>query len=247
MAAPIIVFGANGGIGEALARRLARAGAPLFLTGRSVEKVGPLADELNARYGVCDVLDEAAVSAIVQEAGQDGGQDGGGIAGLAYCVGSIDIKPLKATRDEDFIQAYRLNVLGAVNAIRAAEKGLKAAKGSVVLFSTVAVQQGFANHALIASAKGAVEGLGRSLAAEFAPHIRVNVVAPSLTRTPLAHGLTSNEQMLQSIASLHALGRIGEPDDIAAMAAFLLTRESGWITGQVYGVDGGRSTLRTKG
>src|SRR3954469_17884458 len=114
MAAPIIVFGANGGIGEALARRLARAGAPLFLTGRSVEKVGPLADELNARYGVCDVLDEAVVSAIVQEAGQDGG-----IAGLAYCVGSIDIKPLKATSDEDFIQAYRLNVLGAVNAIRA--------------------------------------------------------------------------------------------------------------------------------
>ena len=125
MTAPIIVFGANGGIGEALARRLARAGAPLFLTGRSAEKIGPLADELKARHGVCDVLDEAAVSSIVQEAGQDGD----GIAGIAYCVGSIDIKPLKATTDEDFIQAYRLNVLGAVNAIRAAEKGLKSAKG----------------------------------------------------------------------------------------------------------------------
>src|SRR3954463_6867821 len=108
MTAPIIVFGANGGIGEALARRLARAGAPLFLTGRSVEKVGPLADELNARYGVCDVLDEAAVSGIVQEAGREEGRDGGGIAGLAYCVGSIDIKPLRATNEEDFIQAYRL-------------------------------------------------------------------------------------------------------------------------------------------
>jgi NAD(P)-dependent dehydrogenase (short-subunit alcohol dehydrogenase family) len=188
MTAPIIVFGANGGIGEALARRLARAGAPLFLTGRSAEKIGPLADELKARHGVCDVLDETAVSGIVQEAGQDGD----GIAGIAYCVGSIDIKPLKAT-------------------------------------------------------KGAVEGLGRSLAAEFAPHVRVNVVAPSLTRTPLAHSLTSNEPMVQSIAGLHALGRIGEPDDIAAMAAFLLTKESGWITGQVFGVDGGRSSLRTKG
>lgn len=243
MTAPIIVFGANGGIGEALARRLARAGAPLFLTGRSADKIGPLADELKARHGVCDVLDEAAVSAIVQEAGQDGE----GIAGIAYCVGSIDIKPLKATTDEDFIQVYRLNVLGAVNAVRAAEKGLKSAKGSVVMFSTVAVGQGFANHALIASAKGAVEGLARSLAAELAPHVRVNVVAPSLTRTPLAQGLTSNEQMVQSIAGLHALGRIGEPDDIAAMAAFLLTKESGWITGQVFGVDGGRSSLRTKG
>jgi NAD(P)-dependent dehydrogenase (short-subunit alcohol dehydrogenase family) len=117
----------------------------------------------------------------------------------------------------------------------------------VVLFSTVAVRQGFANHTVIASAKGAVEGLALSLAAELAPHVRINAIAPSLTRTPLAHGLLTNDQMVQSIAQLHALGRLGEPDDIAAMAAFLLTPDSGWITGQVIGVDGGRSTLRTKG
>ncbi|EWY38762.1 short-chain dehydrogenase [Skermanella stibiiresistens SB22] len=242
MAAPIIILGANGGIGEALARRLSARGAELFLTGRSPEKVGALADELKARHAVCDVLDPGSVAAAVAEA-----DTGEGIAGLAYCVGSIDIKPLKATKPEDFIQTYRLNVLGATDAIRAAEKGLKAAKGSVVLFSTVAVQQGFANHALIATAKGAVEGLGRSLAAEYAPHVRVNVVAPSLTRTPLAHTLTANEQMLQSIAGLHALGRIGEAEDIAALADFLLGPDSAWITGQVYGVDGGRSSLRTKG
>lgn len=242
MAAPIIIFGANGGIGEALARRLAAGGAELFLTGRSADKVGALADELKARHARCDVLDPAQVEAAVAEADQ-----GEGIAGIAYCVGSIDIRPLKATKHDDFIQTYKLNVLGAVDAVRAAEKGLKSAKGAVVLFSTVAVQQGFANHTLIATAKGAVEGLGRSLAAELAPHVRVNVVAPSLTRTPLAHGLTSNEQMTQSIAGLHALGRIGEPDDIAATAAFLLGKDSGWITGQVFGVDGGRSSLRTKG
>jgi NAD(P)-dependent dehydrogenase (short-subunit alcohol dehydrogenase family) len=242
MAAPIIILGASGGIGEALARRLSARGAELFLTGRSPEKVGALADELKARHAVCDVLESSAVAAAVAEA-----DTGEGIAGLAYCIGSIDIKPLKATKPEDFIQTYRLNVLGATDAIRAAEKGLKAAKGSVVLFSTVAVQQGFANHTLIATAKGAVEGLGRSLAAEYAPHVRVNVVAPSLTRTPLAHTLTANEQMLQGIAGLHALGRIGEAEDIAALADFLLGPDSSWITGQVYGVDGGRSSLRTKG
>src|SRR3712207_2767704 len=116
MAAPIIIFGANGGIGEALARRLAAAGRPLFLVGRSAEKVGPLADALKARSGQCDVFDADMIKAVVGEADQ-----GEGIAGLAYCVGSIDIKPLRATNDEDFIRAYRLNVLGAVNAIRTAE------------------------------------------------------------------------------------------------------------------------------
>jgi len=242
MAAPIIIFGATGGIGEALARRLAPTGTPLFLVGRSPDKVGPLADELSARSGIADVLDGDSVDAVVTQA-----DEGQGIAGIAYCVGSIVIKPLKAASESDFIDAYRLNVLGAVRAIRAAEKGLKAAKGSVVLFSTVAVRQGFANHTVIASAKGAVEGLALSLAAELAPHVRINAIAPSLTRTPLAHGLLTNDQMVQSIAQLHALGRLGEPDDIAAMAAFLLTPDSGWITGQVIGVDGGRSTLRTKG
>ena len=117
----------------------------------------------------------------------------------------------------------------------------------MVLFSTVAVQQGFPNHSVIAAAKGAVEGLTRSLAAELAPAIRVNAVAPSLTQTPLAAALTRNDQMAKAIAGMHAIPRLGDPEDIAACAAFLLSPESGWITGQIIGVDGGRSTLRVKG
>jgi NAD(P)-dependent dehydrogenase (short-subunit alcohol dehydrogenase family) len=118
---------------------------------------------------------------------------------------------------------------------------------SVVLFSSVAVAQGFAAHASIAMAKGAVEGLTRSLAAELAPKVRVNSIAPSLTRTPLALALTSNEALAKAVADTHALRRLGEAEDVAALAAFLLGPEAGWITGQVIGVDGGRSTLRTKG
>ncbi|MBD8903708.1 short-chain dehydrogenase, partial [Methylobacterium bullatum] len=117
----------------------------------------------------------------------------------------------------------------------------------VVLFSTVAVAQGFAAHASVAMAKGAVEGLALSLAAELSPHIRINVVAPSLTRTPLAAAITSNETLASGIASMHALQRLGTPEDIGALAAFLVSAEAGWITGQVIGADGGRSTLRTKG
>ncbi len=117
----------------------------------------------------------------------------------------------------------------------------------MVLFSTVAVGQGFANHAVIAAAKGGVEGLVRSLAAELAPKVRVNAIAPSLTRTPLAAPLLQNETVAKAIAQLHPLQRLGEADDVASLAAFLLGPNSTWITGQVFGVDGGRSTLRTKG
>jgi NAD(P)-dependent dehydrogenase (short-subunit alcohol dehydrogenase family) len=132
-------------------------------------------------------------------------------------------------------------------AVKAAAPALKKAKGAVVLFSTVAVQQGFANHAVIASAKGAVEGLGRSLATELAPDVRVNIIAPSLTDTGIAQPMLSSDQMAKAIANLHPIPRIGEPKEVAAMAAFLLGSDAGWITGQVIGVDGGRSALRTKG
>ena len=117
----------------------------------------------------------------------------------------------------------------------------------MVLFSTVAVRQGFAAHASISMAKGAVEGLTLALAAELAPKVRVNCIAPSLTRTPLAEGLTRNDAMAKSIAEMHAIRRLGEADDSAGLAAFLLGPDAGWITGQIVGVDGGRSTLRTKG
>ena len=242
MSAPVLILGATGGVGQALARSLAARRVPLFLAARSRDKLADLARETGARYHACDVLDAPSLDRVVEQAAAEGG-----LAGLAYCVGSIVIKPLRAVREEDFIEAYRLNVVGAALAVKAAQTALEAANGSVVLFSTVAVEQGFPNHTVISAAKGGVEGLTRALAAELAPKVRVNAVAPSLTRTPLAESLVRNEAMAKGIAQLHAIPRLGEPDDIAATAAFLLGPDSGWITGQVMSVDGGRSRVRSKG
>ena len=170
----------------------------------------------------------------------------GRLASLAYCPGTIDLKPFKRVSEEDLLNAFRVNVIGAVNVIQAASEALKIANGSIVLFSTIAVKQGFPNHVAIASAKGAVEALAKSLAAELAPKVRVNCIAPSLTQTPLSERLLQNETLVKGIADLHPLGRLGRADDIAALAEFLMSEKADWITGQVFGVDGGRSTLRIK-
>ncbi len=237
MTDPIVILGATGGIGAALARRLAEAGATLHLIARD-SAVAALASELRATHAVADCLDDAGLTAAVGAAGTR-------IAGLAYCVGSIVMKPLKRASVADFAETYALNVIGAARAIAAAEAGLRATGGAVVLFSSVAARAGFPNHAVIGSAKAAVEGLTVALAAELAP-VRVNCIAPSLSRTKMAAGLTGNEAMAKAIAAQHPIPRLGEPDDAAALAAFLLSAEAGWITGQIIGVDGGRGVLRTK-
>ena len=242
MTHPYIIIGATGGIGGALSRRLAVQGYVIHAIGRETAKLAALTAEIGGTHAVADVTDRAQLEAAVKAAGPVA-------AGLAYCVGSINLKPLSRITDEDVERDFRLNAQGAFRAVQAALPALKAHEtpSSVVLFSTVAVQQGFASHASIGMAKGAVEGLMLSLAAELAPKVRVNCVAPSLTKTPLAAALTSNEQMATAIAGLHAMQRLGEPDDVAAAAAFLLSPDSSWITGQVINVDGGRSSLRTKG
>ncbi len=202
-----------------------------------------LAQELGSGFAIADVNDREALAAAIAAAGPV-------IDGLCYAVGTITLKPLRNLRDEDFRLDFEVNALGAVRSVQFALPTLKASTAStasIVLFSSVAVGQGFTAHASISMAKGAVEGLVHALAAELAPKIRVNGIAPSLTRTPLARVLTSHEASANAIAGMHALQRLGEADDVAALASFLLGPQSGWMTGQVIGVDGGRSTLRTKG
>lgn len=244
MKAPYLLLGGSGGVGSALARTLTSRGETVHLFGRNEAPLHALASELGGAETTClDVMDAAALQAAVEAAS---GQDGG-VAGLAYCVGSIVLKPLMRATEKDFLDAFRLNALGAALAVQAAAPSLRRAKGSVVLFSTIAAGSGFPNHAVTSAAKGATEALTRSLAADLAPEVRVNCIAPSLLRTSLARSLTQNEVMAKSIAQLHPLPRLGEAEDAAALAAFLLGSESGWITGQVIPVDGGRSTLRVKG
>jgi|SRR5208337_4962471 len=236
---PVLIFGGVGGIGEALARRLRQAGWPVVITSRSAERLRALATEIGAAPLVCDVLDEASIAEGCTKASPNGR-----LRGLVYAVGSVPLKPLARTAAEDMMTAYRLNVVGAMLAIRDAASALKAAAGGVVLFSSIAASQGFPNHAAVGAAKAAIEGLTLSLAAELAPSVRVNAIAPSLTLTPLTAALTQNPIVANGIAGLHPIPRLGTADEIAALAQFLLSPDADWITGQIIGVDGGRSSLR---
>ena len=167
------------------------------------------------------------------------------ISGLAYCVGSIDLAPLKSASDEAFLKSYQLNTLGAVGVLRMCES-VKSREGLGRAFLTIAVQQGFTNHSPISTAKGA-EGLTRALAAEWAPSVHINCIAPSLSDTAIAKPITSSEAMAKSIAGMHPIPRLGTAEDSASAAAFLLSDHAGWMTGQILHVDGGRSALRVKG
>jgi len=170
------------------------------------------------------------------------------IHGLAYCPGTINLRSFRGLKEEDFRSDLEVNFFGAIRCLQACMTGLK--KGSaenrsaVVLFSTVAVGTGMPMHASIAAAKGAVEGLAKSLAAEWAPKIRVNCLAPALTETPLAANFFGTEEKRQAMEARHPLGRIGTAAEVASLAKFLLCKESDWITGQTFGIDGGLSTLK---
>lgn len=240
--AHFLIFGGSGGIGSSLARKLVADGNTVHLTGRDQERLQAVAQELGATHTVGDVRDDGHIAKAVEQAGPK-------LDGMAYAIGTINLKPLARLSDADFLTDFTINALCAAKAVQAALPVLKAAErtASVLLFSTIAVAQGFTSHASISMAKGAIEGLTRALSAELAPKIRVNAIAPSLTDTPLAASFVGNPAIAQGIAALHALPRLGTPDDISALGALLLSDQASWITGQVMAVDGGRSRARTKG
>jgi len=236
----VLVLGATGGVGTALALRIAARGVQPVLMARDADRLAELAARLpGAETVVVDVTDLAALKAAILALGSP-------LSGLAFCVGSILLKPLSRITEADLLETFRLNAVSAAVAVQAAVPALVAGQGSVVLFSSVAARVGFTSHLAIAAAKAAVEGMTVAMAAELAPNVRVNCIAPSLTRTRIAEQLTKNPAMADAIAKLHPLPRLGEADDVAAMADMLLSPASGWITGQVIAVDGGRGTLRTK-
>ena len=230
-----LIFGATGSIGSNLAKQLYNSNQNIHLVARNEKEVKSLSEELKCTYSVADVLEENFIENVKSEISE--------VKGIAYCVGSIDLKPLKVVKVEDFEKCMKLNLYSAVKVIKAYQDNLKKNKGSIILFSSVAAQRGFPNHSIIASTKAAVKGLAVSLAAEFAPNIRVNCIAPSLTNSKISQPLLKNNIMAEGIAKAHPMKRIGEGKDIAAMAKFLLTEDSSWITGQVIGVDGGRSSI----
>ena len=230
-----LIVGATGSIGSNLAEQLYASNKEVHLVGRDEMRTKSLAEKLNSSYSIVDVLDENFVDKIKLNIND--------VKGIAYCVGSIDLKPIRIVTEQDFNKCMKLNLYSAVELIKGFQDSLKQNKGSIVLFSTVAAQRGFTNHSIIASTKAALEGLTVSLAAEFSPFIRVNCIAPSLTKSKIAEPMLKNTAIAEGIAKAHPLKRIGEGKDSASLAKFLITEESSWVTGQVIAVDGGRSKL----
>ncbi len=228
-----LVVGGTSGIGRAVVHDLLEKDARVIVAARHAPD-----DDLSDRveFITLDVTDSEDSLAELPDT----------LHGLVYCPGSINLKPFTVLKPDDFLADFEINVLGAVRVIKAALKSLRAAKGaSVVLYSTVAVQLGLNYHTSVATAKGALEGLGRSLAAELASkQVRVNLIAPSLTDTPLAKNLLGTDDKKEASRQRHPLGRYGEAEDIARATVFLLSGDSSWITGQVLHVDGGLSTLK---
>jgi NAD(P)-dependent dehydrogenase (short-subunit alcohol dehydrogenase family) len=232
-----LIFGATGAIGSSLANQFYNDKLDCHLIGRNEEELKKLAEKFKYTYSVCDVLKLDFTNDLKKDLEEVE------ILGIAYCVGSIDIKPFKLTKAKDFVSSYVLNLVSVAEILRTFQDNLKHNKGSVVLFSTVAAKKGFANHSIISSAKAGVEGLTVALAAELAPNIRINCIAPSLTKSKLANAIIKNSSVEDSIAKMHPLKRIGEGIDSANLAHFLLTSKSSWITGQIIAVDGGRSSI----
>jgi NAD(P)-dependent dehydrogenase (short-subunit alcohol dehydrogenase family) len=225
-----LIVGASSGIGKQLANQLAANGHNVYGTFNNTE----VDNTSGIKYFPLNVLDETLDLSFLPDQ----------IHGIAYCPGSINLKPFKRIKPEAFTADYNLQVTGAIKVLQTVLPRMNQEGGPIVFFSTVAVQQGFNFHTQVAASKGAIEGLTRALAAELAPKIRVNCVAPSLTDTPLASRLLSTPEKKEANAQRHPLKKIGTAEDIANAAAFLLSENSEWMTGQILHVDGGMSSLK---
>ena len=228
----IFIVGASSGIGHALAESLQAQGATLFTAGRTQP------EGIQSTHMTWDVTQTPAAEALTQLPDT--------LHGIVYCPGTINLKPFQRLTVDDYRNDLEINVMGAVATIHACYAAIKKSKaGSIVLFSTVAAKLGMGMHSSVSVAKSAVEGLTKSLAAEFAPfNVRVNAVAPSLTDTPMAQFLLGDDNKRDAANKRHPLSRYGSPQDIAGMAAYLLSDQAAWITGQIIGVDGGMGSLK---
>jgi NAD(P)-dependent dehydrogenase (short-subunit alcohol dehydrogenase family) len=225
-----LVIGGSSGIGKAVVEELSQQHQVVATYNKTETQGGN-----NVNFVHYDVMNaEAAIDFIPEK-----------LDGIVYAPGSINLKPFARIKEDDFLNDYRLQVVGAIKIIQAALPALKAAgEASIVLYSTVAVQTGFTFHSLVSASKGAIEGLTKALSAELAPSIRVNCIAPSITQTKLAAGLLNTEEKITANAQRHPLKRIGQPEDIAAATCFLLSDAAKWVTGQVWHIDGGMGAIK---
>ena len=224
-----LIIGASSDIGKALANKLVKQKESVISISRN------LPDASFSHFYQHNILSDEEMPKF-----------DGTIDGLVYCPGSINLKPFRTLKKQDFLDDLELNVLGAIKAIQAYTTNLQQSKKpSIVLFSTVAVQTGMPFHSAVSISKGAIEGLTRALAAELSPKIRVNCIAPSLTQTAMAEKLINTPEKLEASNNRHPLKRIGNPTDIANTVEFLLSENASWITGQIIHVDGGMSSIKS--
>lgn len=238
----IVIFGASGGVGSALARRLSMENKRVILCSRDELKLNELAKELNQPSYVCDGCSEDDVNKVIEKTVNEYGK----IDGVANCIGSFFIKPLSQTTLKEFNEVLRVNLTSCFAILKSsADRMATQKKGSIVLISSCAAGIGLMYHEAISAAKGAIEALVRSCAASYAyKGVRVNAVSPGLINTPLSSPLTSNENALKASIAFHPLGRIGSASDVASAVAWLLSSESSWITGETLCVDGGLTHIK---